>query len=228
MSTPECAEWRGLVAIHAIGQASEDEARELFEHLDQCDPCRQDADEVLGAATALSFLDPGQVDRIERETAAFYAPSGSLAVVTPVGGTGGTGAGSRGGRRRRGWIAGAGAAVLAVAAAIVAVVAVGVSPAPPPRTVALTGERGVVASVQLTAQTWGTHADLSESGQAPGQVLTVSMRTSSGRWWVAGSYRTTSAGVTEVQLSCAVQPSQVNEVWVTDQQGRIVLRGYVG
>jgi hypothetical protein len=45
---------------------------------------------------------------------------------------------------------------------------------------------------------------------------------------VAGSYRTTSARITEVQLSCAVQPNQVNEVWVTDQQGRTVLRGYVG
>jgi hypothetical protein len=227
MTTPECAEWRGLAAMHAIGQTNEDETRVLLEHLDQCDPCRQDADEVLGAATALSFLDAGQVDRLEQETAALYAPSGSLAVVPPGGGSGVPEAARRTGRNRR-WIAGAGAAVLAVAAGIVTVVALGSSPAPPQRTVALTGEHGVVASVELTAQTWGTHADLSESGQAPGQVLTVSMRTASGRWWVAGSYRTTSARVTEVQLSCAVQPSQVNEVWVTDQQGRTVLRGYVG
>jgi hypothetical protein len=227
MTTPECAEWRGLVAMHAIGQTSEDETRELFAHFAECDPCRQDADEVLGAARALSFLDAGQVDRIEQETAAVYGPSGSLAVVAPVGGSGGREAAGRTGHRRR-WIASAGAAVLAVAAGIVAVVAIGSSPAPPQQRVALTGERGVVASVALTAQTWGTRADLSESGQAPGQVLTVSMRTSSGRWWVAGSYRTTSAGVTDAQLSCAVRPSEVNEVWVTDQQGRIVLRGYVG
>jgi hypothetical protein len=227
MTTPECAEWRGLLAMHAIGQASDDEARELFEHFDECDPCRQDADEVLGAATALSFLDAGQVDRLEQETAALYGPSGSLAVVPPVAGSGRPVAGGPTGHRRR-WMAGAGAAVLAVAAGIVAVVAIGSSPAPPQQRVALTGQPGVVASVALTAQTWGTHADLSESGQAPGQVLTVSMRTSSGRWWVAGSYRTTSARITEVQLSCAVQPNQVNEVWVTDQQGRTVLRGYVG
>jgi len=227
MTIPECAEWRGLLAMHAIGQASDDEARELFEHLDECDPCRQDADEVLGAATALSFLDAGQVDRIEQETAELYGPSGSLAMGPRVAGTGGPETRSRTGSRRR-WMAGAGAAVLAVAAGIVAVVAIGSSSAPPPQRVALTGEPGVVASVALTAQTWGTHADLSESGQAPGQVLTVSMRTSSGRWWVAGSYRTTSARVTEVQLSCAVRPSQVDEVWVTDQRGRTVLHGYVG
>jgi hypothetical protein len=166
--------------------------------------------------------------RLEQETAALYAPSGSLAVVTPLAGSGGPEAVGRTGRRRRQWITGAGAAVLAVAAGIVTVVAIGSSPAPPPRTVALAGERGVVASVALTAQKWGTHADLSESGQAPGQILTVAMRTSSGRWWVAGSYRTTSAGTTEVQLSCAARPNQVNEVWVTNQQGQIVLRGYVG
>jgi hypothetical protein len=120
-------------------------------------------------------------------------------------------------------------ALLAAAAAITAVVALGGASAPASRTTALTGQPGVVASIALTSQTWGTRGTLRESGQAPGQVLTVAMKSASGRWWVAGSYRTAArSGPLEVQLSCAVALSQVTDVWVTDQSGRVVLNAYVG
>ena len=126
-------------------------------------------------------------------------------------------------------MAGIGAGVAAVAAAVVAVMALSASPAPPTRTVAMTGQPGVVASVSLTTQSWGTRATLRESGQTPGQILTVSMKSASGRWWVAGSYRTTGRpGPVQVQLSCAVPASQITAVWVSDQAGHTVLDGYVG
>jgi hypothetical protein len=119
-------------------------------------------------------------------------------------------------------------ALAAAAAAVVAVLALGATPAPASKTVALTGARGVQASVSLTAQSSGTRATLHESGQAAGQVLTVSMRTSSGHWWVAGSYRTVArTGPLEVQMTCAVQSNQITEVWVSDQSGHTVLDGYV-
>jgi hypothetical protein len=86
-----------------------------------------------------------------------------------------------------------------------------------------------VASIALTSQSWGTRGTLRESGQAPGQVLTVAMKSASGRWWVAGSYRTAArSGPVEVQLSCAVALNQVTDVWVTDQSGHVVLDAYVG
>lgn len=131
------------------------------------------------------------------------------------------------GTRRR-WMVGAGVAIGAVAAAAAALLITGGTPAPPTRTVALTGEPGVVASVSLTAQSWGTRATLLESGQAGGQAFTVSMRSASGRWWVAGSYRTTGrSGTVEVPLSCAVQAGQITTVWVSDQAGHRVMSGYV-
>jgi hypothetical protein len=123
---------------------------------------------------------------------------------------------------------GVAAAILAIAAAVVAVVTFSGSPAPQGRVVALTGEKGVRASVSLTPESWGTRATLTEDGQAPGQVLTVSMRTSSGRWWAAGSYRTSAhSGSLEVQLSCAVQSNQITRVWVSDQNGHTILNGYL-
>lgn len=241
----ECADWQGIMAMDAIGRAGADETRELAEHLAHCDQCRSDAADVKSAAAALTLVDASQFEGLslggERpapaamEAAVQPTPSiaGGPAAPTPASAPTPTPpsidevrvAGRRNRRRR---MAGIGAAVVAVAAAVVAVVALSTSPTPPIRTVALTGQAGVVASISLSTQSWGTRATLRESGQAPGQVLTVSMKSSSGRWWMAGSYRTTGrSGTVEVQLSCAAQASQITTVWVSDQAGHRVLDGYV-
>jgi hypothetical protein len=233
-----CSHWRDIMAMRAIGLAGPEESLELDRHLETCEQCRLDAAEVAGAATALSVLSPAQVDRLERDQPVLSEPALYGAVPAAAiwrspfrsAPTGPLGTGSDGrvglGRSRR-WLAGVGVAVVGVAAAAVAVVTLSGGPPAPEKTVALAGEHGVVATVALTAQASGTHATLRESGQPAGQVLTVSMKTSSGRWWVAGSYRTSSGGgPTVVQLSCAVRPSEVTEVWVSDQQGRTVLTGY--
>ena len=63
---------------------------------------------------------------------------------------------------------GIGAGVAAVAAAVVAVVALSASPAPPTRTVALTGQPGVVASVALTTPVVGHPGHLAGVGAGSG------------------------------------------------------------
>ncbi len=253
VSARECSEWQGIMAMDAIGRAGADESRELAEHLEHCEECRGDAADVRSAAKALTLLDLDQVDGLGREAdgpglsslsglsdlsvpASPPVPSGlgaerpwsegTFAGPTPVLPAGVARTGS--GRTRRRRKVGAGVVVGAVAAAVVAVVLLGGAQTPPTRTVALTGQRGVVASVSLSPQSWGTRATLRESGQAGGQVFTVAMKSASGRWWVAGSYRTTGrSGTVEVPLSCAVQVGQITTVWVSDQAGHRVLRGYV-
>jgi predicted anti-sigma-YlaC factor YlaD len=244
MTARDCAQWRGLLAMSAIGRASVEEDRALEDHLGHCEQCRQDAEEVRFAATALEFLDRAQVDlpgsepsspdlsvgrtyggnEVRREERA-PAPDSALPPV------GVTDLQDIRRRRRRKTVAAtvaAGVAAAGIAAAGIALVIVGSGPAPPSKTVALSGAHGVRASVSLVSESWGTRATLRESGQAPGQVLTVSMKTASGRWWVAGSYRTTvRQRATEVQLSCAVPSNQITDVWVTDQAGHTVLNGYV-
>ena len=198
MTVLPCSDWRDIMAMRAIGQATLEESRALDGHLGTCEQCRLDAAEVAGAAAALSVLSPTQVDRLERDQPmlaepALYAaapPAASWrwsfrpASTGPVGGPDGP----VGPRQNRRWLAGVGVAAVGIAAAAVAVLTLsGGSPAPE-RTVALGGERGVVASVVLTAQASGTHATLRESGQPAGQVLTVSMKSWSGRgggWPVA-------------------------------------------
>jgi len=223
----ECTEWQGIMAMDAVGETTADESRGLAEHLEHCDQCASDAVDVRSAARALAFLDRSQLDSL----------TGGVDSVDPSV-VGGRVAGpepasldearARALRGRRGRAAAVVGAVAAVAAAVLAVVALSAGSGAPTRTVALTGQRGVVASVSLTTQSWGTRATLRETGQAAGQVLTVSMKSSSGRWWVAGSYRTTGRpGTVEVQLSCAVQADQITAVWVSDQAGNTVLDGYL-
>ena len=98
--------------------------------------------------------------------------------------------------------------------------------APPGRSVLLAGEPGVRATVALTAEPWGSSAVLDEAGQSPGATYTVSMESTPGYRWVAGSYRTSGSGPVEVQLTCPVSPGQITEVWVTDPGGHTVLSGY--
>jgi hypothetical protein len=256
MTTRDCSEWRGILAMHAIGRATDDEVRSLEEHLAHCEQCGQDAHDVGFAAAALGFLDDAQIERL-RDEENFPASvedgrdeerGGVGQVGAGVGGTGlvGTEPGStRVGlssevapvepvelqavrRKRRRLVGVVTAAAGAAAAAVVAVALAGTSSAPPSKTVALSGEPGVTASISLASQSWGTRATLQESGQPAGQVLTVAMKTASGRWWVAGSYRTTGrSGPMEVQLSCAVPANQITDVWVRDQAGHTVLNGYV-
>jgi anti-sigma factor RsiW len=248
MTTGDCTEWRGLLAMSAIGRASVEEDRALSEHLEHCDQCRQDAEEVRFAATALQFLDRAPVDLLESEPGSRDPFVGSVYDRDPVGRreehppeSAPVGAADEVDdevddevadfpeirRRRRRWTV-AGITAAGVAAAGIALVIVGSVSVPPGKTVALTGAHGVTASVSLASESWGTRATLRESGQAAGQVLTVSMKTASGRWWVAGSYRTTGRqGTMEVQLSCAVPSSQITDVWVSDQAGHTVLNGYV-
>jgi hypothetical protein len=218
-----CSEWRGVLALRAIGRSSDSDVEGLNDHLEHCDQCRADAEEVDGAAAALALLDDAQVDRLGGERLRIEPPADlehePAAVAEPV-----TRLATAPKRRR--WVTVG--VVAAAVVAIVSLVSLTGSPSPTTRTVALTGEPGVTASVALSSQTWGTRATLRESGQAGGQVLTVSMRTYSGRWWVAGSYRTTGRpGTLQVQLSCAAKSDQITDVWVSDQGGHTVLNGYV-
>jgi len=93
--------------------------------------------------------------------------------------------------------------------------------------VALAGRHGVRASARLTAEPWGTAIHLQETGQAGGQVLSVSMRTLSGSWWEAGTYRTVTGRAVQVELGCGLPLAQIRSIWVRNGAGQAVLHAYV-
>jgi hypothetical protein len=93
----------------------------------------------------------------------------------------------------------------------------------PTKTVALQGARGVTATAVLVEKPWGTSLTIHEQGLMPGQTHTVSMDNPHGRWWTAGSYRTTSSAPVEATMACAAQFASIYEIRVTDSNGRAVL-----
>lgn len=217
MSSAECDRWHGLQAMHAIGRLDADEESQLRAHLEGCPACRAETVELARMGTALGLVDFGHLD--DGMEPAIPLESATWERI-------------RWERRRRvrmtatRWTM-AGMAAAAVAAIALVVVSIQPSPAPT-RTVALGGTPGVQASVVLTSKAWGTQATFKESGQKAGQVWTVSMETSPGSWWVAGSYRTVgSDGQVQITLACAVPADRITHVWVSDGAGHTVLRGYV-
>jgi hypothetical protein len=201
--------------MDVVGHAAPEESRRLGVHLRECEVCRGEEQELEAAVGALRLVAPASVSDLG---------------IDPVASSR---SGSRRGTRRRS-VRSIGIGAMAAVAVAVAV-ALFRGPAPPASPdssvtmVALRGTSGVEATLALSARNWGTLATLRESGEAPGQVLTVSMRSESGRWWVAGSYRTTTPGrPVEVQFACGLPEGQITDVWVSDKAGGTVLSGYVG
>ena len=216
MTSPLCEHWRGLLAIDVLGEPVGEARAGLDDHLAHCEACRHERDELARMTDALSLADPAHFEEHQ------MPPGLEEAVLTRLG------ADARAARRRRrarAGLGGLGAAVAATAAVLAAVV---LSAAPAPgHTVALRGASGVVASVRLTAEPWGTAVHLTERGQAGGQVLWVSMRTTSGAWWPTGTYTTVAGRAVDVDMACALSSAKIAGVWVRDAQGRTVLQGYV-
>jgi anti-sigma factor RsiW len=217
MSGADCDRWRGLQAMHAIGRLDSEEEAELRAHLDGCPECQVESGELAGVESALRLADLAHLDdaaelAIPLESARWEHLRGERH--------------RRMGRTAARWVM-AGMAAAAVAAIALVVVSIQ-QPSTPTKTVALSGTSGVQASVTLASKAWGTQATFQESGQKAGQVWTVSMETSPGSWWVAGSYRTVGPhGSVQVVLACAVPASRITHIWVSDGSGHMVLHGYV-
>jgi predicted anti-sigma-YlaC factor YlaD len=215
--TPDrCDHWHGLLAFEVVGQLSEGDRLALSAHLDGCQACRDERQDLAGLARILPAADP---DHLESHDVPFELQS---AVFTRLR------ADARRHRRVRGTrylLGGAVAAVLAVAL-VLGLSGPGTTPGAG-HTVALTGGSGVKASARLTSEAWGTAIHLQETGQPGGEVLTVSMRSTAGSWWAAGTYRTVTGRTVQVDLACGVPWSKIASIWVRDKTGRTVLKGYV-
>lgn len=213
MTTDRCDHWRGLMAMETIGQVDERDRVALDAHVEGCRACRSERAELAALRPLLVLADPRRAEADE------LPPGLDDAVLTRL-----HAEARRDVRHRRFRTAVlSAAAVVAAAAGVLA----GTQPwsAPAGSTVAMSGASGARGTVTLVPEPWGTRLELEASGQPAGEVLTVSMRSRSGSWWDAGSYRTGAAGGTvRVDLACAVPAGQVYTVYVRDPSGRTVLR----
>lgn len=217
MNVTGCEQWQGALAMHVLGDLGANEEIGLGAHLDGCPHCRVLLGEMRETHAVLGYVDSKSVAAtasVPPELAARVLGDLRRAELSQL----------RRSRARIGVLSGVGLA----AAALVVVIVVGVTSVAPPaqRTFALSGAASVRASAVLSERPWGTAIDLHEQGLPGGQVYTVSMRTASGSWWVAGTYRSVSGQVVDAQMACAVKPRQISGVRVTDAAGLQVLASY--
>jgi anti-sigma factor RsiW len=221
MTGQGCIRWQGELAMQSLGKLEPEVAVGLQAHLDGCADCRAEAAELAPLAGALTGASLDAVDDPWADQVPAKLQESVLHRLESEAADE-----RRHTRRRVGALATAGA----VAAGIAAVIVLGLSSTSPPpagRVVALSGTPGTVASITLVPSASGTDVVLYERGQPRDQDFVVTMKSASGTWWQAGSYHTTGATV-QAELTCAVPPSAITQVWVRNSSGTTVLNGYVG
>jgi Putative zinc-finger len=213
--TPDpCEHFHGLIAMEVVGQLSEQERVALNAHVEGCESCRDERRDLMTVSLVLGTADPDSFTDHELPFGLQTAVLDRLRAEE-----------RRERRLLRSRYVVASAAVAAVVALVVVLSLVWPS-GPVTTTVALVGLPEVHATARLTAQPWGTALDLRESGQASGQVLSVSVRTDSGSWWQMGTYRTVGSSV-HVTMACALKMSNIKSVWIRESSGHVLLHGYV-
>jgi anti-sigma factor RsiW len=211
-----CEQWREAIAMNVFGNLSANEQAGLAAHLEGCLACRDVAEEFAETYRLLGYVDPTNVT-----PTASVPPELTDQVLRHLHGEG------RALRRRRRLRVGVASGIGLVAAALILIAVVSANTSTPrQRTLALRGPATVSATAVLSARSWGTSLALHERGLPGGKVYTVSMETSSGYWWVAGTYRSVSGGPVDATMSCAIKMSQITGLRVVDGAGDVVLSSY--
>jgi len=204
--------------MHVFGDLSKEETTGLLAHLEGCVECRSVAIEMAETFSMLRHVDPSTVE-----------PTALVPITLSNKVLGDLRERARVDRRqRRVRVAGLGlVGAMAAALIIVIVVAGGHTPTKPvERTLALEGSTSVTASVVLTERNWGTSLDLREQGLPGGEVYTVSMKTTKGTWWTAGTYRSVAGKPVNATMACAVALGRITGLRVVNGSGVTVLSSY--
>jgi RNA polymerase sigma-70 factor (ECF subfamily) len=219
LSSHDCDHFKGLIALEALGKLPDAEHLGLASHVNECRDCRRDERDLSELSAVLPAADLGDLGDLGEEEMPSGLPGKVLGRLHLE---------ARRDRRVRGLRYVLGGAVAAAVVAFALVLSLDGNTSPESSlTVTLTGEPGVHASLRLTREAWGTALHLEESGQPEGRVLWVSMQTTSGKWWGAGTYRTVAGRSVQVDLACALKLSDIERVWVRDSAGDVLLRAYV-
>jgi len=219
MNEMGCEKWREAMAMHVFDDLSAEEETGLLAHLEGCSECQVVAEEIAGTFRTLSYVDLAAV-----ELTAAVPPQLFDRVLGDL-----HRAGVMQRRRRRVSVSAlAGAGAVAASLILVGVVIAHPATSPVQRTVALRGATTVRANAVLIDESWGTRVDLHENGLPGGDVYTVTMKTSSGTWWTAGTYRSVAGEPVNATMACAVSLKKITGIRVLNGAGKTVLTSYSG
>jgi hypothetical protein len=212
-----CREWRGSLAASALGRIDAAEAIALRAHLDGCQLCRSELEELSAVAHALPLADAARlgddapeppadlvvhvVDRVERQRD----------------------------QRRRGrmWRALAiAAAVLVVLGVSVGVIATRSGGSSSATVVQFSPTHEGSGSARLVAHDEGTEVHLAADGLDDGDWYWLWLTGPDGHRVGAGTFRGTGNDV-HVTLTAALPLDEAERIWVTDDADKVVLDAHI-
>lgn len=217
MSERGCEQWNEAIAMHVFGGLPANEDLALQAHLEGCMDCKALAREMTDTFEMLQYVDSNSV-----AASASVSAELSRRVLSDL---------RRAGLHQRRTRTLRTVSVALVGAVAASFILAGLfteksTPSPLYRTIALRGAPSVKASVELTAQTWGTGVDLKERGLPSGTLYTVSMESTNGTWWTAGTYRSVGGRTVNATMTCAVALQKITDVRVMNGEGVTVLSNY--
>jgi anti-sigma-K factor RskA len=218
MATEACRDWRGDLAIEALGQLDGAERAALHAHIDGCADCRAVLAELSSVAGALDLADGSRIgdvevplpsqelgdrilDRLQHERVARHR------------------------HRARGFFA----AAVGIAAAIAVVLAlvIGSSGGQHGTVVALrSSDTAVHATAVLYPETSGTRVQLRVDGLDDREWYWLWVTGSDGKRVAAGTFSASSERE-NVTMTAALSLPRTKRVWVTDDTNHVVLDGYL-
>ncbi len=220
MSRTVCAEWQGALAMDALGRLDPIERDSLHAHLGDCAACRDASTELRETVAGLERVaHPNDAPGLLVPRALSDAVLGDLDHEQRA---------LRSRRLGRTVALGAGGAVAAGLVIVALVIGLTGDAGVGSRTLVLHGTSSAEATAVLVSKPWGTSLGFHERGLAAGGTYTVSMSSTSGTWWTAGTYRTTPAGEVDATMACAVELRSISGIRVTDAAGNTVLSSYSG
>lgn len=208
MSGAGCRQWRGALAARALGLTDPASDVGLDAHLDACAECRTELDDLHTVALALSLADP---ERLHTGTAA--GPDLEERIVQRIATE------SRAARRQRWFRAAAGAAAAALLLLAVVVVNLGGEEG---RQVVLAAGDGAQGSAALLDRPWGTEVRLHVAGLDSEEVYWLWLSDAEGERVAAGTMTGTDGDARAV-LASALPLDQARRIWMTDEDGEVVL-----
>jgi hypothetical protein len=217
LSSEVCRQWRGPLAVRALGLADPAHAVGLDAHLDGCADCRSELDDLTAVADAVALADPERLGEVP------VAPPLADRIVAEVSREA---AYDRRKARRR--LVLAVAAVLAVlallATSLMAVSGNGDDGGTEP--IRLAGGPGIAGTAELTSQAWGTEVALEVSGLEDGAVYWLWLSDEDGERSTAGTFSGTS-GPTSFYLASALPLRDARRIWMTDEDDEVVLDAFL-
>jgi Anti-sigma-K factor rskA len=219
MATDACREWRGDLAIEALGRLDEPARTPLLAHVDGCADCRAVLVELSSVATTLDFADAGRVGegdpprpsrelgerilgRLQRERAEHRRRRTRGVLATVVG--------------------------VAAAAAVALVLVVGMRGGDHGTVVALRSpDPRVHAQAVLFKDTAGTRVRLRVNGLDDGEWYWLWVTGADGKRVAAGTFAASGSNE-NLTMTAALSFARTQRVWVTDVKQHVVLDGFVG